>query len=853
MNDRWRMNRMGFVNFWLYDEETFAFSDGKLFLRGANASGKSITTQSFIPFILDGDRSPNRLDPFGSSDRKMEYYFLGNGEKEDVTGYLFLEFKKGDAEQYKTIGIGQRAQKGKPMGFWGFIILDGKRIGLDVNLYQEVGSKKIPYAKQDLKKILGENNMIVDSQTEYMEAVNKYVFGFPRIEQYDQFIRLMIKVRAPKLSRDFKPTKVYEILNESLQTLSDDDLRAMVDAMEKMDDIQGRLDALKAALKDVQSIRTEYDHYNRYMLSKKAYAYTEAKKQVDLSKNKLNTHTTDSQTKQEKKTAKETENEQLSDAMEILTKEKEVLDADDLEASVDKLNNSKKRKEESEKEAKTFDEKIQDRRDQIRIYDAKQREYKKLAAGYQHEIRKMQQELEAINESLQFEEHDAVKEAISQESVRSEFARIKNALKEYAVAVEKGLKALIEAAQAENIWSRLEEELSALSVNQEKCAVLLKTAESMEMQCRDSIIEAFYGLTAKCRELIIAKEELEKLVSCVMNYEGAKDLGEVKKIIDSIYASKSRRLTTAKIESRNCRQELQEQQKNALRELDELKTMKDPTPVRRQKVAKAREILRAKGISCLPLYGAIEFRGGLTEEEQALLEEQLLDAGLLDALVVPDKDYEKAKAELQYLSDTLIWADPAVHTGFDKLVPGEADSELNAVVAQILDNIHENYTENAGLILSADGYFKNGMIEGHSVPEGPASFVGAVARRQNLLRIIEEKELECKVLEERLHDCSMQFETIQNSIAVLDKEYEELPTFDNLDQAIGMVQEANYVLTKASEECEKKEKESAELLAKKKACQQIVIANCRGLPFERTIAVYQEAVDSVGEYRDTMT
>lgn len=63
MRERFKMNRIGFVNFWLYDEEDFEFADGKLLLRGQNASGKSITTQSFIPFILDGDRTPSRLDP----------------------------------------------------------------------------------------------------------------------------------------------------------------------------------------------------------------------------------------------------------------------------------------------------------------------------------------------------------------------------------------------------------------------------------------------------------------------------------------------------------------------------------------------------------------------------------------------------------------------------------------------------------------------------------------------------------------------------------------------------------------------------------------------------------------------
>ena len=62
---------------------------------------------------------------------------------------------------------------------------------------------------------------------------------------------------------------MYEILNESLQVLSDDDLRPMVDAMEKMDYIQEQLEALKRAYADANAIMKEYDHYNRYMISKK--------------------------------------------------------------------------------------------------------------------------------------------------------------------------------------------------------------------------------------------------------------------------------------------------------------------------------------------------------------------------------------------------------------------------------------------------------------------------------------------------------------------------------------------------------------------------------------------------------
>ena len=44
MQERWRMNKLGFVNFWLYDWEEFPFSEGRLLLRGENGAGKSVTT-----------------------------------------------------------------------------------------------------------------------------------------------------------------------------------------------------------------------------------------------------------------------------------------------------------------------------------------------------------------------------------------------------------------------------------------------------------------------------------------------------------------------------------------------------------------------------------------------------------------------------------------------------------------------------------------------------------------------------------------------------------------------------------------------------------------------------------------
>ncbi len=82
-----------------------------------------------------------------------------------------------------------------------------------------------------------------------MAIVNKYLFGFDSIDDYDELIKLLIQLRTPKLSKEFRPTVIYEIMNDSLQPLSDDDLRPMSEAIENMDNIKNRLEEFKTSKK----------------------------------------------------------------------------------------------------------------------------------------------------------------------------------------------------------------------------------------------------------------------------------------------------------------------------------------------------------------------------------------------------------------------------------------------------------------------------------------------------------------------------------------------------------------------------------------------------------------------------
>ena len=138
-----------------------------------------------------------------------------------------LEYKRQATEQYLTTGIGLQARRNGGLDFWGFAITDNRRIGFDLRLYKpeinpEDGSEQhIPLTRAELERVIGDGGQVARSQNEYMELVNRYIFGFGEIEQYQELMKLLIQLRSPKLSKDFKPSVIYEILNESLPLLFD--------------------------------------------------------------------------------------------------------------------------------------------------------------------------------------------------------------------------------------------------------------------------------------------------------------------------------------------------------------------------------------------------------------------------------------------------------------------------------------------------------------------------------------------------------------------------------------------------------------------------------------------------------
>lgn len=849
MNGRWKMNRIGFVNFWLYDEEDFEFADGKLLLRGQNGSGKSITTQSFIPFVLDGDRTPNRLDPFGSSDRRMEYYFLGEEGKDDVTGYLYLEFYHEEKKEYRTIGIGQRAKRGKPMDFWGFIVLDGRRIGYDLWLYKEVGSTKIPHDKKAMRAELGKENFFTDSQNEYKKHVNQYLFGFRKAEQYEQYIKLLVKVRAPKLSKEFKPTKVYEILNDSLQTLTDEDLRVMVDAMEKMDEIQDSLDLLNQAFSDVKKIRNEYTRYNQYMLAKKGQAYLIRKKAVEELQERLKIQEQKKRETEELLSGKNKRLTELEEQKQLAETEKAGLMDADLEEVDQKLERAKVQWTEAKKNEQRWEEKIQDCKDRLR---EQERQLEVCANRLEERLRELGEEkgeLEEQQEILQWEKHQMALQIISAEEKErtSELTKDLLAWKRQLEECRKTIQGYEEICKQYDEISSLLEVLRKQEAEEEQ---RLEAAREQITDCMDEWIEAVYGAAKEAKEWHPEKTVLQRVEEKIREYQNSTDAGSIQEILRKDYEQQRQVLMDLRTRLEYEQKLLEDREKETKEQLQEVRNQEELEPERDANAVETRKLLEEAEIRALPFYKTVEFSDKLDEAACARLEAQLQKMGILDALVVSEKNFAAIGKIYPQFLDSVLHVEDRGTSGFSALtVNQELDAELQEAVLKILSNIYEKNDGSNRIYIGKDGSFCQGILTGRADKNGAAEYVGVLARKKRKEERIRKLQEMIAELQKQYGQISSELEQILGRVGKLQQEYGQLPDFSAINAALESEKKTFLELSIVRSEREKKQGQEEKAGQQKNAQYQLMLKQCRPFPYGRTLEGYEEAIDALEEYR----
>lgn len=486
--NRWQINKLGLVNFWYYDYEEIPLQNGKLLLRGGNGSGKSVTLQSFIPLLLDGNRAPRRLDPFGTVSRKLDNYMLVREGENERTAYLFLEFKKTDTENYITVGMGIKAQKNKETDIWYFIIRDGKRIGQEILLKKKEQGHDVVLQKKQLKNILVESGEFFDRQKNYMARMNEIFFGFDSIEYYEELLSLIINIRAPKLSKDFKPTKMYEILNDSLKTLDKEDLDSIAEPMAELDSIKNQIEDAKKAQFSAQEIDTIFTEYNKIQLFNKKRRYEENRVQVDKNLSDLTNFEEEIRKTEEKlfilekeKLDLEIKNQQIKDRKTILQREDNFSKYEEkirIEEEIDSLETSIHKKQE-----KIFDKKSISRKkiDEISKTSKEMEEgieeIKRFKEELSTELNYLQisplhtpQQLKIQLENLKFLLNSVRKDIRDYEDLKQRFKSLEEILEENQFKIDSKAK---EGLRLENLLIEVVEEYKDNFLSwQENCKVL---------------------------------------------------------------------------------------------------------------------------------------------------------------------------------------------------------------------------------------------------------------------------------------------------------------------------------------------------------------------------------------------
>ena len=833
MNSRWQASRIGLINFWYYDDQEFPFVKGRMLLRGSNGSGKSVTMQSVIPLLLDGNMSPERLDPFGSRDRKMSSYLLEEDDgRDERTGYLYLEFKRKESDTWLTVGMGIRARRGKPLDKWYFSLSDGRRVGRDFLLYKEIG-EKVTLSKKELENRIAGGGQVFDRQADYMEYVNRQIFGFETVEEYKELIDLLIQLRTPKLSKDFKPSVVNDILSDSLQPLSDEDLRPMSEAIENMDTMNLNLKAREAGYQAAEKIQRVLDRYNRLTLFEKADRCCENQKKLSEAEREAKAQADETERSRKRVLALEQEISELDARRDAMEKERESLSKSDAVSlksrELDLASRIRTRKSLLEKKQRQLDAK----QEQYTEIEGKKKQEEDRAYEKERELDSILEEMQSEAEEMSFEEHDffqaELKEnfdkAFSWETHETQFRKVKD-------EISRGTELLREAEtrqrEADDLLKKRERQQRETDAAQRREGEL----ESVLVQVENEWKEALYSWNGRNEELKFTPEQMREMARFADEYGEASDFTRVRQTAADLWIGRKGEISG---EVRRRQDELRDLE-NAHREIEEelaqWESSREPEPTRSNAVRRNRERLREKGIPYQEFYKVVEFGQELSGDPERCgrLEEALLEMGILDALVIEEQYRDQVMEADPGCADRYLFVQPhyAEKSLLDVLDLNDSvnDIFMNQRITGILGNIalseRPEEAEGAGSGGSAgigasmtavrpDGSYQIGVVSGTISGEHEAGFIGVQAREKNR----QAKIASCRELlaenEQRQEILRGEVNALEQRIRRLREEYESLPEDTDMREAWKMLSEARRAVERMREEGARLERELMEV------------------------------------------
>ena len=269
-SERWKPLRAGLVDMFYYDAEEFWFHDGRLLLRGNNGTGKSKVLALTLPFLLDGELAPHRVEPDGDRQKRMEWNLLLGGKHPNAErlGYTWLEFGRRAADgttEFRTIGCGLKAVAGRGIArHWFFVTT--QRVGEHLHL---LPASRVPLTREKLRDEIDGHGLVYDRASDYRRAVDEALFGLGE-HRYEALINLLIQLRQPQLSKRPDEKLLSRALTEALPPLSPGLVTTVAESFRGLDEEREALRALQEARQAATDFLGYYGRYAKIAAKRRA-------------------------------------------------------------------------------------------------------------------------------------------------------------------------------------------------------------------------------------------------------------------------------------------------------------------------------------------------------------------------------------------------------------------------------------------------------------------------------------------------------------------------------------------------------------------------------------------------------
>jgi hypothetical protein len=817
--DRWLPRRLILQNYWLFEEpEVFHFGRGNLMLTGQNESGKSTVLVTAITLALDMMLTPDRVDTMGSNDRSIRYYLIGKDDAQEGsagwhrerTAYIALEFERGASGVFHTVGIGLRSSRdwtNQKVERWGFVMDSTFRVEGGFHLHE----KGRPLRPGELRDRLGRHGQVTDDQRTYKSAVNDALFGFQTVEDYERFLEMLHVVRTPKLGEGLNPKKVEALLKESLPPIQSDKIDAASEVFSRLDTIEEELKRLHDQLAVARELEAPQEAAVLARARQAAAAYRQAsrdhadrkKKHEDLL-SKLQAARGEVARQQEVRTELASERAEKSGTLSVLKERFRASEAFDIE---DRLREVQADQRDA---AGAYEGLRRDRQKTQEAADGEQAALGEAAQSWTRQRGRLGEKLAAAGDAAarahwpSLEQRAALAaDALGTTSVdgtgaiAADLARSSiDGEAQQRRAVLDSVRAALDAVAAAG--GRLEAARKASEVAGRELRNAddrFRTAGREAETARGAAAEAVTAWRAGCAELPVPDDAFSAVLAGVESYQPAGRPAAVLAPLQPAHDQAQEALRAEAQELGVVRRRRQVEAEEVDARLRRLSQDPDVEPDRTPAQAAARRLLHEHGIPHAPLFAAVDLAGPLAADAAlaARVEAALLDAGLLDALIVPHAEADRVRTLLDAhgLGDRWI-ADAGPGAAPDGVGSGSADPWLVPVssagvsaddVAAALRAL--GLAGGGAGVVDADGGWRLGPLHGLATApaEARVRFLGETARREERRRRIEEARRQLAELREEIGRLAEALETVRARERALDREWRaahDLPQLQTL-------------------------------------------------------------------------